>query len=426
MRIADALDKLPISFEENRGQTDPLVRFISRAPNYTLFLTPTEAVLALQNRQAASEPGAAAVGHPQPPQRSTLRMTLSGANPDSAIVGLDALPGKVNYARVDPAGRMHQAHENVPTYSRVLYRGIYPGIDLVYYGKEQSLEYDFILAPGASPDLIRLSFSGADALDVDASGALVVSTPAGTLRLEKPVIYQEVDGRRDPVAGGYLVDGNTVSFKVGEYDRQRALVIDPVLLYSSFLGGTGAENGGDVAVDAAGNIYLTGSTESLNFPTVNPLQPANAGSWDAFVTKLNPAGTAVLYSTYFGGDASDTGRGIFVDPLGNAYVAGTYAIPTALDLRQLEVLVAKFSSTGALIYAATFGSADDDIGYAITVDAAGYAYVTGTTGAASDFPTTPNALQPTWGGFNDAFLSVLTPDGTSAGVLDLPRRRIRR
>ena len=131
------------------------------------------------------------------------------------------------------------------------------------------------------------------------------------------------------------------------------------------------------------------------------------------MTKLNPAGTAVLYSTYFGGDASDTGRGIFVDTLGNAYVAGTYAIPTALDLRQSEVLVAKFSSTGGLIYATTFGSADDDIGYAVTVDAAGFAYVTGTTGAASDFPTTPNALQPTWGGFNDAFLSVLTPDGAS-------------
>ena len=153
VRIADALDKLPMSFEGNRGQTDPLVRFISRAPNYTLFLTPTEAVLTLQNRQAAGEPGAAAIGrHPQPPQRSTLRMTLSGANPGSEIVGLDELPGKVNYARVDPAGRTHQAHENIPTYSRVLYRGIYPGIDLVYYGKEQSLEDHFILAPGASPD----------------------------------------------------------------------------------------------------------------------------------------------------------------------------------------------------------------------------------------------------------------------------------
>ena len=408
-----ALAQLPIRFEANRGQTDPLVRFLSRAPGYTLFLTPTEAVLALDTGAAPAAAGARGAGAYLPdsrPSQVALRMTLVGANPASDIQGLDELAGTINYARI-PAGSGRP--ETVPSYARVAYRAIYPGIDLLYYGNGRSLEYDFVVAPGSSPDTIRLSIAGADALRVEASGELAISTRAGELRMKKPVVYQEHGGRRRAVAGRYVIDGDAIGFRIGAYDRQRPLVIDPVLLYSSFLGGSDAETGTDVTLDAAGNIYVTGYTASLNFPLMNPSQPGKAASWDAFVAKLNPAGTALVYATYFGGDGADVGLGITVDAGGNAYVAGAFGIAGSFGLFDQDVLVAKFSSTGINLYAVTFGSADDDTGFAVAVDAGGYAYVTGKTGAASDFPTTATAFQPDWAGFNDAFLSVLNPTATT-------------
>ena len=395
----DAAASLPVSFEANRGQTDPRVDFISRGPGYTLYLTPTEAVVTLERGRKA--PGA---------PLDVLRMRLVGSNARPAIEGLERLPGIANYFQVRSAERRV---ENVPTYGRVRYRGVYAGVDLVYYGNRTALEYDFVVAPGASPHAIRLAFDGADAIEVDAAGDLVLRTPAGEVRLQKPALYQDKHGVRRHVEGSYAISEGGVGFEIGPYDSSTPLVIDPVLLYSSFLGGSQVDIGTDVALDAAGNIYITGSTSSLNFPLANPAQPAKAAGSDAFVTKLNPSGTTLLYSTYFGNNGNDAGVGIAVDGGGNAYVTGSFGVLTALSLWQSQVLVAKFSPTGTVVYAVAFGSSDDDVGYAIAIDPGGYAYVTGQTGAASDFPTTANAFQPAWNGAHDAFVSVISPDAST-------------
>ena len=396
----DVTASLPVSFEANRGQTDPQVHFISRGVGYTVFLTPTEAVVTLQRGRKAP------AGEP----RDVLRMRLVGSNERPVIEGLEQLPGIVNYFQVNPSERRQ---ENVPTYGRVRYKSVYSGVDLVYYGNQAALEYDFVVAPGSSPDAIRLTFDGADAIDVDTAGDLVLRTPGGEVRLQRPALYQDTDGVRRQVEGRYVIREGAVGFEVGDYDSSSPLIIDPVLLYSSFLGGSQADNGTDVALDAAGNIYLTGSTSSLNFPVANAIQPMKAGGSDAFVTKLNPSGTTLLYSTYFGNNGNDAGLGIAVDSGGNAYVTGVFGVLTALSLWQNEVLVAKLNPTGSLVYAVAFGSSGDDLGYAIAVDSTGYAYVTGETGAASDFPTTANAFQPEWNGFGDAFVSVLSPDAST-------------
>ena len=409
----DATASLPVSFEANRGQTDPQVNFISRGAGYTLFLTPTEAVVTLQRgrRAPAVEPrGNVATRTAYQEPRDVLRMRLVGSNARPVVEGLERLPGIINYFQVNPSERRQ---ENVPTYGRVRYKSVYPGVDLVYYGNQTALEYDFVVAPGSSPHAIRLTFDGADTIDVDPAGDLVLGTPGGEVRLQNPALYQETNGVRRQVEGRYVIHEGAVGFEVGPYDSSTPLVIDPVLLYSSFLGGSQTDNGTDVTVDAAGNIYLTGSTSSLNFPIANATQPLKAEGSDAFVTKLNPSGTALLYSTYFGNNGGDAGLGIAVDGGGNAYVTGVFGVLTALSLWQSEVLVAKLNSTGSVIYAVAFGSSDDDLGYAIAVDSAGYAYVTGQTGAASNFPTTANAFQPEWNGFGDAFLSVLSPNGST-------------
>jgi hypothetical protein len=408
----NALARLPLSFELNRGQIDPQVRYLSRGRGYTLFLTSTEAVLAL-SRGAGATPradGRMPPGSPDQAQaRAVLRMKLLGANTDPQVEGVEQLPGRINYALGPDTARWQQ---DVPSYSRVHYRDVYPGVDLVYYGRQRELEYDFLVAPGANPSDIRLGFVGAGALVVDRSGELVISTSSGDVRFQRPLIYQERSGRREQVPGEYVVDAEnrTAGFRIGAYDPRRPLVIDPVLLYSSYLGGSDSETGTDIALDSVGNIYLTGYTSSVNFPLANAGQSANLGSGDMFVAKLNPAGTALLYSTYFGDGGSDAGMGITVDAAGNAYVTGTYGMPPYWSR---EVLVAKFSPTGGLIYASVFGTGSDDIGYAIAVDGAGYAYVTGQTGSASDFPTTANAFQRTWGEFEDAFMSVLDPSGAT-------------
>ena len=409
----DLTARLPVSFEANRGQTDPQVSFISRGQGYTLFLTPTEAVVTLdrgRDRSAAQAGDNRAVHLMEQAPRDVLRMRLVGSNTKPVVEGLDPLPGRINYVRIKSSER---GQENVPTYRRVRYRSVYPGVDLVYYGNPTSLEYDFVVAPGASPDAIGLDFHGAEAIQVNAAGDLVLGTHGGEVRLQKPVLYQESNGTRHQISGGYAMRDGVVGFEIGPYDPTVPLVIDPVLLYSSFLGGSQADNGTDVALDAAGNIYLTGSTASLNFPVANAAQPLKAEGSDAFVTKLNPAGTTLLYSTYFGGNGGDAGLGIAVDGGGNAYITGVAGVPSVLGLWQGNVLVAKFNPTGSVIYAVAFGSSDDDLGYAIAIDPGGYAYVTGQTGAASDFPTTANAFQPAWNAAHDAFVSVLSPDGST-------------
>jgi hypothetical protein len=450
--------QLPLSFEINQGQTDPQVNFLSRGSGYTLSLTSSgEAVLSLQKpvQPAASAAAGAA---------DVLGMQLVGANPDPQVTGLDELPGKSNYLIGNDPSRWHT---NVANYGRVAYAGVYPGINLVYYGQQRQLEYDFQVAAGADPGQIRLAFTGVTGIVVDGQGNLVLHTPGGDVVEHAPVLYQETEGVRQVVAGHYVAQGaGQVGFAVGAYDPSQVLVIDPVLsystylggddegvgiavdaagnayvtgggaggalvaklnaagsalVYSTYLGGSGVEQGAGITVDADGNAYVTGYTSSTDFPTAHPLQPTYGGGTDAFVAKLNAAGSALLYSTYLGGSDFDWGRDIAVDAAGNAYVSGpTHStdFPTAHPMQPAygggfsDAFVAKLNAAGsALVYSTYLGGSDYDVSGGIAVDAAGNAYVTGGT-SSTNFPTA-NPLQPALDGNGDAFVAKLNAAGSA-------------
>lgn len=284
--------RLPMSFEANRGQSDPAVQFLSRGHGYSVFLTSAEAVLVLSKTQERQEPAAHPVaGHEsgiEDSKSAVLRMRLRGAaNTLPQASGEEELPGKSNYFIGDDPAKWRT---NVPSYAKVRYSEVYSGIDLMYYGNGRQLEYDFVVAPGADPAAIRLAFEGGQGMAMDRDGDLVLKTETAgeEIRLRKPVVYQVVRGSRQEVAAEYMLsDAHEVSFKVGRYDVGEPLVIDPVLSYSTYLGGNSDDFGGGIAVDGSGNAYLTGFTSSTNFPTASPLQPAFGGRGDAFIAKIS-------------------------------------------------------------------------------------------------------------------------------------------
>jgi hypothetical protein len=274
--------RLPMSFEENRGQADDKVKFISRCDRYSLFLTATESVMMVAGDREALT--------------TALRMKLVGADESARVTGIEELPGKSNYLIGDDPKKWRT---NIRTYSKVKCEQVYKGIDVVYYGNRQQLEYDLIVAPGADFKPARISFTGAKRIRTDSRGDLVLETESGEIRQASPVAYQETIEGRKPVAARYVIAGNReVGFSVGEYDASLPLIIDPVLSYSSFLGGDGLDTGSDIALDSSGNIYVAGITASRNFPvTPGALKTThNVFDYDAFITKLNPAGTDVIYS----------------------------------------------------------------------------------------------------------------------------------
>ena len=323
--VAD-FGKLPLRFEANVGQVDPEAKFVARAAGATVFLTDSEAVLSV-GRKGKAGPDAS----PATPgaDRAVVRMHTIGADALAEPKGIDVLPGVTNYLIGNDRS---QWRSGVNSYGGVRYAGVYPGIDQVFHGKNAVLEYDFEVAPGADPSVIALKLEGADSVTLDTkSGELVLHTSAGEVRQAKPVIYQDIDGARRPVAGGFVLNGDRVSFEVGDYDRGLPLVIDPVIAYSAQFGGTGSEDVADIAVDRSGSAYVVGVTDSVDFPTRNPLQAAPATGVppapDMFVTKLTPDGSALDYSTYLGGTKNEIAGGIAVDATGAAYVAGTTTSP---------------------------------------------------------------------------------------------------
>ncbi|HAZ49458.1 MAG TPA: hypothetical protein DDW76_25145 [Cyanobacteria bacterium UBA11369] len=401
-RLVESYGKIPLSFEMNQGQTDAQVNYLSRGNGYAVFLTPTEAVLSLQKPTAKSSTTESS-GDNQTATGSILRMQLVGANAASQATGIDELSTKSNYLKGNDPN--HQLM-GISNYAKVKYENIYSGIDVIYYGNQQQLEYDFVVAPGADPNAIALNFQGADKVEIDAQGDLVLQTAGGEVRFHKPVIYQEVSGERQEVSGDYVLkDNQQVGFQIGNYDASKPLIIDPVLSYSTYLGGSGIDSDFvKIAVDSAGNAYVTGRTTSPNFPKATGFN--NGGSeiedtTDVFVAKLNANGTQLLYSTYIGGSGSETPGGIAIDQDGNAYVAGsTYSedFPAQNpdpDTRMGtgEMFLVKLNSTGSRVYSSIlFKKEEDFINRAvgspldIAVDGAGNAYITGYT-SYSGFPT---------------------------------------
>src|ERR1035437_7972301 len=328
-RLAADYGKLPISFEMNQGQTDKSVQFLARGAGYTLFLTPGEAVLSLHAPPAnAGKPGDPAVPRTLPPvsrqlpsttPASTVRLQLLGANTKAEASGVDPLPGKSNYfAGSDPA----KWHTDVPTYAKVRYHDVYSGIDLLYYGNQEGrLEHDFVLAPGADPNAIAIGLRDSDGAVPDQDGGLTLHTKTGDLTLRSPVAYQLIGGQRKTIPATYLLADNQIKFQLGSYDRNAPLVIDPVLQYSAVFGGSGYDVIRGLAVDSSGNAYVTGWTYSANFPLVHSVQTWPGGS-TGFVSKINAAGTALVYSTYLGGNNGAVAA-IAVDGSGRAYIAGS-------------------------------------------------------------------------------------------------------
>jgi hypothetical protein len=410
--------QIPLYFEPNEGQTAAQVQFLSPGNAYTLFLTGSAAVLAPHGPAA---PATDSTAQPASSAGGTLQMQVVGANPKSQPVGVDELPGKVNYfIGNDPA----QWHTDIPTYAKVEYPQIYDGINLVYYGNQQQLEYDFIVGPNANPAAINLSFSGAGQIRMDNQGDLVRQTSSGPLVQSKPVIYQDVNGVRQAIAGGYVLRGpQQVGFQVGAYDPAQPLVIDPVLAYSTYLGGSVQDLGNAIAVDSAGDVYVTGDTTSVNFPTANALMPTYGGGLsNAFVAELDPTGSTLLYSTYLGGEGYDRGNGIAIDATGNVYVVGRTnslmfpitpgAFEDSFRGPEYDAFVSKLGPGGnQLEYSTYLGGDGNDSGIAIAVDANGNAFVTGGT-ASDDFPVTQTAYQEVNNGYNDAFITELNATGT--------------
>jgi hypothetical protein len=356
---------------------------------------------------------------PAPKAGGVLRMKLRNANPATRVTGVDELAGTSNYfIGNDPA----KWRTNVPTYAKVKYEGIYSGIDLVYYGNQRQLEYDFIVAPGANPNRIAFDVRGAKRIRRTEHGELVFKVGEDEIRWHKPVVYQEKDGTRREIAAHYAItDTNSIAFEVAKYDASRPLYIDP-LIYSTYLGGSGQDAGYGIAVDNLGNAYVTGYTSSNNFPvTSGAFQTTCCG---AFVTKLNPTGTALVYSTYLD---NGWGRGIAVDATGNAYVTGNAGggFPVTPGAFQTvcggtceygNAFVTKLNPTGSvLVYSTYLGGSGvyGDLGTGIAVDNSGNAYVTGQT-SSTNFPVTPDAFQTTFGdGSTDAFVTKFNPQGSA-------------
>jgi hypothetical protein len=412
--IAPNFGKLPLSFVPNAGQTDSTARFQVHTMGGTIFFTPGELVLSLPRpvAESASTP-------------TVVRARFEGAN-TAEMVGVERLPGIVNYFSGNDATEWRT---HIPTYAAIVYRELYPGIDLRYDGENGALKGTYIVAPSADPNLIQFTFEGVDRLEIDEQGDLILYAPDGEIRQEAPYICQESDGIEQAIAGRYVLKGkHLVGFQIADYDSTKPLLIDPSLGYSTYLGGSSSDGGASITVDASFHIFLTGGTGSTDFPTENPAQETyGGGSGDVFVTKLDRHGTGIIYSTFLGGSDYDWSSGIVVDEEGNAYIVGTTEssdFPTTAGAFDRsfgagpfaeDAFVVKLNPTGSeLVYATYLGGSSPEEGHGIAVDGDGNAYVTGPT-QSEDFPT-ENPFQAALAnnfGYADAFVTKLNASGSA-------------
>ena len=414
-----------LSFEENRGQVDSGFRFLTRGRGYTAYLRANGYSLvvpgASQSSTSNSGPAVGGLEATKKTQPATIRARFVGADRSAPCTGHRRVEARSHYLLGrDPSGWT----VDVPHYERVLCKEVYAGVDVAYYGSPNGVEFDLILEPNGDPAQIRLAFEGADGLDLNGEGDLVLRTSTGTVRHSRPTIYQTVAGETVKVTGGYVLEGgDEVRFELADYDRTKPLVIDPVINWATFLGGSADDSGEAVAVDADGNVYVTGRTSSMDFPAGDGLEDDyQGGADDAFVAKLSPDGTQLIFATYLGGTGGDMGGGIAVDPEGNIYVSGATTsadFPTTPGSLQpalagnTDAFVVKLNPQGSvLIYGTYFGGPVQDVGDRMRLDAEGNVYVTGSTDGSS-FPTTEGAFQTAWGGQLDAFVAKIDAAGAN-------------
>lgn len=403
-RVVESLHSLPLAFERNQGQAPPATDFLARGAGYGVSLSNGNAHIALR------------YGKDAPPAAIDLR--LAGTRHNLKPTGRKPLPGSVNYFIGNDPSRWRT---DVPTFGRVEYPGVYPGVGLAYYGHQGQLEYDFIVAPGADPSAIRIALEGARSVKIDSEGSLELETGGAPIRFRKPVTYQAIAGTRRPVNSSYKMTGpNQFAFSLGLYDHRYPLVIDPSLIYSTYLGGSGFDYGTAIAVGPSGNAYVTGYTSSMDFPTDNPEQPFFTGSSAIFVAKLATNGASLVYSTYLGGSEYNYPYAIAVDSSGAAYVTGLteasdfpvkHALYSSLNGGE-DAFITKFSPTGnSLVYSTYLGGSGADYALGIAVDSSHNAYVAGST-ESSDFPVTAGSYQAASSG-SCSFVTKLDSAGTA-------------
>lgn len=410
LRASSDYARLPLNFEENTGQTDERVRYISRGAGYTLFLTPTETVLSLTGMDRERKTAT-----------TSLRMSFAGSR-EASVQGKELQTGRSQYFIGSDATQWR----SVRHFGRVTYETLYPGIDAVFYGNQKQMEYDFIVAPGADPKQIRLKFDGVRSVSTASNGDLVLHTELGDVRQLRPVIYQEVKGKRKTIDGRYVVNGKEASFEVASYDRRKALVIDPVLAWSSFWGGAGSDTISGIAVDSAKNVIVVGSTASADFSAAIRFPGVvRGGASDAFITKFTAAGGAVTWSAFYGGAGLDEALGVAVDSENSIYFTGRtdsqtvnglgFPLVTAIQNTlggATDAFVAKLSADGTQLGFSTYlGGFGEDSGNDIAVDAELQPVVVGTTASTNFWATRPYAAFN--GGVSDAFATKLTAAGNT-------------
>jgi hypothetical protein len=433
-QIRSAYAALPLAFEQNTGQTVKGVKYVARAHGYTLFLRPDEAVFSICERSDLIDARRTAGGkglvrvhdkrHPDARQSraAAVYMQLNGANRAARISATDELAGKANYFIGNDPRRWRR---NISLYGNVNYEDIYPGIRLAFHGEQRQLEFDFVVAPEASPKTIAFQFKGAG-IKIDASGNLLISSAGGEIVVHKPIAYQQSHNRKKPVDAQFVLNAdNRVSFELGEYDHQRELVIDPsvAVLYATYLGGSGADEAEAVAVDSStGNAYVTGETSSVDFPGYSGTNKLT-GSENVFVTEMNAAGSNFLYSTYVGGSDSDAAYGIAMDKSADVFVVGatnSSDFPHTSGAFQASLgssgatnaFIFELNATGSLTYGTYFGGSASDVALGVAFDQTTGLYAIAGSASSTDFPI-KNALQPKLAGSDNGFVSLWNSAGNS-------------
>ncbi|MGB8987771.1 MAG: SBBP repeat-containing protein [Candidatus Sulfotelmatobacter sp.] len=449
-RLQAAYAALPLAFEPNQGQTDAQVKYMARANGYKLYLTSSEAIFTLHKQggdsdvrrmmmdRRAGPAGIKSMLRRRALQKSkgmvaAVHMQMLGADPAVQLSAMAPQAGKVNYFVGDDPSKWHS---NVPLFGQVSYRSVYPGIDLAFHGNGKQLEFDYLVRPGSNANAIGLRFQGADRINTNAAGDLILTTAAGPIEMHRPVAYQEKDGVRQSVNVRFLVSANKVTFALGSYDRSRELVIDPTVTYSTYFGGDFADYGSAIAVDGSGDAFIAGATDSDTIP--GDSNGTNNTSFDVYVTEINPAGT-LQFTTIFGGSSDEFPGGIAIDASGDIYVSGTTDsndFPVTSGAAQTvflggttngdnDAFAVKLAPHGAAITWGTYiAGGDSDSGLAIAIDTASppNVYVVGETfstdlgGAVGGVHPLPNGGSLNLGlgtGDDDGYIVKVNPTGSA-------------